>query len=502
MLLHLARILPMLMVGRNPQGKAGNSGGSQGQQGAASGAGSGGQAGGNQQGSGNRMPGNRPGSAQPGVVQPSEFYVLDPNNPNSRYTGLQIREAVTRANQYDNLQSEFHRTQNSLQRERQARVAAEQQLKAIKERENIANVVQQMTGGEAQPGQTRGQFQQQNRQQQGQQTGAPNAGGDADDDWLDSFMSDSSFQSGGQAQMRQAQNASGANDAQSASSASSWNDPRQVATMMQALIKQELAKTLTPIQQQLPQMVNQAVSQGFNQQARQENVRQSFHAGREQLADDLLNKWGVDKDRSKDILDKWALSSANYEEASRLMNNQYRTPQEQQQAQQLAEQKIAQGNMFFNAALQDGIAAAQEGQQARMQQEAQQALLTGDYVDLGDRENVNPNVWDPNQIAAENQQNLQKAMEIAETAGRLQSVAGPTGGPIQPSGFIQPGYIQPGLNQPTGNAPPEPTEPMFGDLSRQAAPAPGTVTRPQQAGRGQAQFNAQNVPEWGSYQVA
>jgi hypothetical protein len=285
--------------------------------------------------------------------------------------------------------------------------------------------------------------------------------------------------------------------------------------MMQALIKEQLDQTLTPLTQQLPQLVDNAVGQRFNQQARQDGVRQSFQAGREQLSNSLRDKYGITEERSRDILDKWALSSANYEEASNLMNAQWPDAQQQAQAEQIASQKIAQGNMFFNSALEDGMSAAQEGQQLRMQQEAQNMLLTGDYVDLGEMAQPNMNVWSPQNIAHENQRNLSKAMEVADMQGRLQAVAGPVGGPIQPSGFMQPGYIQPLGNQPTGYVPPlHNPEPMWGNQQPTQPPAPQMQPQqppvaPQQPPVAQQgpmqqvvtpQGQMVNMPQWGAYQ--
>jgi hypothetical protein len=246
--------------------------------------------------------------------------------------------------------------------------------------------------------------------------------------------------------------------------------------MMKAIIDDSLSKTLTPMQQQLPELVNAAVTERFNQQARQANVRDSFATGRQQLATDLEQKWGIDPSRSKDILDQWSLSAANYEEASRLMQGNYADDNQRAQAIRMADEKIAQGNQFFNASIQNAVQAAQDGQTTRYQQEAQQQLLSGSYADLGDLAEPNRNVWDPRQVDQMNSANLTKAMEVAETAGRLQSVAGPTGPAIQPSGFLQPGFVQPG--QPTGyNQAPPPNQPAGGQPQAQGQP-----------------------PQWGAYQ--
>lgn len=468
--------------------------------------------------------GGTPGSPQipvdapPGFIQPQEIYTLDPNNPDNRFTGVQMREAVIRAGQYDNLQSEFHRQQGELTTEREARQTAEQQLQEIREQENLTKYMQQMGYGPQQPAQPsspQGQAPNQSappaQQQPGQQPGVQGDGLGADGDFLMNYgfaPSASPGQpdgSGNPASQPGSDQAGLQNPGTQANSPQSLlNDPRQLALMMRAIIQDELSKTSTPLQQ-IPTLVGAAVDQRFNQQARQDGVRQSFQAGRQQLANDLLQKWGIEDSRSRDILDKWALSSASYEEASRLMQGQYADDNQRAQAQQVADEKIGQGNMFFNAALQDAVTAAQEGQATRMQTEAQNALLSGDYVNMGEMEQPQMNVWDPEQIAQITRANLQKGMEIAETQGRLQAVAGPIGGPQQPNGFLQPQFIQPG--QPGGyGAPLTPTQPMWTPpQGGQVPPQPQQYTpqRPApapQQGQPNVQQGQPNMPAWGAYQ--
>lgn len=476
-MLCLPQSLALLLLGRIPPTQAGSTDNLQGPGEAAPQAGGSGNAapvpGGNPQGS----PGT-PVPAPPGMIQPQEFYTLDPNNPDRRFSGVQVREAITRAGQYDNLQSEFHRQQTELTNERDARVTAERQLTEIQERERLANYMQGMGyGPQDQPsspqGQPPNQSQPQPQPQPVQQAGGQE-GVDAGDDWLANYGFQPSGQPEGANLVASNQQPGAPSAAPQSNSPQGTNDPRQLTLMMKAIIDDSLSKTLTPMQQQLPELVNAAVNQRFNQQAQQDNVKNSFRSGREQLANDLNQKWGIDPVRSKDILDKWSMSQVNYDEASRLMQGTYADENQRAQATQLADQKIAQGNMFFNAALKDGIQAGQEGQSALYQQEAQQQLLTGNYVDMGDLAEPNRNVWDPRSVDQVNTANLSKAMEIAETTGRLQAAAGPIGSPVQPSGFINPGMMNPG--QPAGYVPP---------TQQGAQPPPVPTGQPgQQAGWG------------------
>jgi len=489
----LPQNLALLLLGEIPQANAGNTGNKTGSGAAAPQAGGGGNAANGPQ---SNPPGPlpKPVPAPPGFIQPQEFYTLDENNPDQRFTGVQAREAFIRAGQYDNLQGEFHRQGTELTRERQARQTAERQLQEVQEQDRLANYMKQYGyGPQAQPSSTQGQAPNQSQPpapSPGQQPGGQGAGAGADDEWLSNY----GFQASGQPEGSGALPSQGSNAqpgstgaGPQANSPQPLNDPRQMGIMMKAIIDDSLSKTLTPMQQQIPQMVNAAVNQRFNQQAQQANVKDAFQAGRQQLSTDLTQNFGIDPNRSRDILAKWSMSQANYEEASRLHQGKYADDNQRAQALQIADQKIAQGNMFFNSALKDGLQAAQEGQTVRYQQEAQQQLLSGNYVDLGDMAEPNRNVWDPKQVDQVNSANLNKAMEIAEMTGRLQAVAGPTGPAISPSGFMQPGLIQPG--QPAGYTPQAPnTQP-------QGVPpvAPAANVPPAPPG-GQA-------PGWGAYQA-
>jgi len=413
-----------------------------------------------------------------------------------------MREAVVRAGQYDNLQGEFHRQERELSQERQGRETAERQVQEYQEQERLSNYMQQYGLGQ-QPNsptsQPQNQSQQPQQPQPGQQPGVPLVG-EVGEDWLANYGVPAAGQPDGSAglpgQGANVQPGSPGAAPQPSSAPSAMDDPRKMAIMMKAIVDDSLSKTLTPMQQQLPELVNAAVNQRFNQQSRQDNVRESFQAGRQQLSTDLNQKWGIDPNRSRDILDKWSLSQANYEEASRLMQGTYADDNQRAQATQLADGKIAQGNMFFNASLQDAMQAAQEGQATRYQQEAQQQLLSGNYVDLGDLAEPNRNVWDPQQVDSVNNANLQKAMEVAETTGRLQAVAGPIGPAIQPSGFIQPGMVQPG--QPVGYTPGvQPNQPTFNSPGPQPGPAP--IPQPRQPGQPVAAPGDQG-PGWGAFQ--
>jgi hypothetical protein len=171
-------------------------------------------------------------------------------------------------------------------------------------------------------------------------------------------------------------------------------------------------------------MVEQSVGRRFAEQQQQDGVRNQFSSARVQLSNELQQKYGITQERSRDILDKYYLSLANNEEASRLMNAQYQEPQQRADAQNLANTKLAQANMFFSSAVNDALNAAGEAQAGRQQQEARDMLMDGSYVELGDLKEPNREVYDPRQVEQVNRLNLQKAQEIADMQSRLQATAG------------------------------------------------------------------------------
>ena len=141
-------------------------------------------------------PGSAPNPvpAPPGMLQPSEIYSFGNGSNDARYTGVQMREAVIRAGQYDGLQGEFHRQEKMLQQERQARQAAEQQLNEIRQDQHLQTSLQQMgITSQAQPGLQPGQSVAQSQvpaqQATAQQAVGLDAGTGADDGWLGGFGS-------------------------------------------------------------------------------------------------------------------------------------------------------------------------------------------------------------------------------------------------------------------------------------------------------------------------
>jgi len=307
-MLCLPQSLALLLLGDLPQANPGNTGNVPGPGGVAPQAGVGGNA---ATGSGVAAQGSPPSPvpAPPGIIQPQEYYTLGPNDGDQRFTGVQMREAVVRAGQYDNLQGEFHRQERELSQERQGRETAERQVQEYQEQERLSNYMQQYGLGQ-QPNsptsQPQNQSQQPQQPQPGQQPGVPLVG-EVGEDWLANYGVPAAGQPDGSAglpgQGANVQPGSPGAAPQPSSAPSAMDDPRKMAIMMKAIVDDSLSKTLTPMQQQLPELVNAAVNQRFNQQSRQDNVRESFQAGRQQLSTDLNQKWGIDPNRSRDILD-------------------------------------------------------------------------------------------------------------------------------------------------------------------------------------------------------
>jgi len=440
MYLWLHKILPLLLAGEIPQSS--NAGAVQGAGAPGSAAnplnaGTPGAGAGVGSGPGVSTP-PEPVPAPPGVIQPTDFYQLDPNDPDSRLNGIQLREGFARVRQFDQIQSQLHRQQNELQREQTARQTAETELRELKERDRLASYMQGYGIGTpaatppGPPGQPPGQSYQ-NMPPAGQQPGVGGMPpGEAADDWLMGYgVEPKPTQPNpygtvppGQAAAYNAAPGTGTGQPPSAPGGPAVTDPRQIVDVISTLMDQKNTAFMSTLQGALPGMVENSVGRRFAAQHQQDGVRNQFSSARVQLNNEMQSKYGISPERSRDLLDKFYLSLANNEEASRLMNAQYQDPQTQADAHNLAQTKLAQANMFFSSAINDAVSAAGEANTARQQQDAREMLMTGSYAELGDLAEPNREVYDPVKIEQMNRLANLKAQEIATTQNRLQTAAG------------------------------------------------------------------------------
>jgi len=342
------------------------------------------------------------------------MYQLDPNNPESRYTGNQVVQAFGRARQYDQMQGQLHTVTTENESLRQALATSEAQRKESEERDRIATYIQELGFGQPNPAT---QPPVESFQPSGQQ---PVAGGAADDFLLE-------FGNGGNATPG---TPPGVNPAQQPGTPAApdntalLSDPRRLVSVISALTDDGNKKLLAELSNLLPRMVEDNVARRFEQQARQDRVKSQFSSARAQLSEEMLSKWGIPEERAKDILDKMYMSLASNEEASRIYNASYENTQAESQAHELARQKVAEGNQLFSSALTDAITSGYQGREQRQAQEAAEMLETGGYANLGELEQPNREIYDPAEIEKIVQQNYEKSVELAETQNRLQNTVG------------------------------------------------------------------------------
>ena len=118
---------------------------------------------------------------------------------------------------------------------------------------------------------------------------------------------------------------------------------------------------------------------------------------------------------------------ASNAEASRLLTGNYESPEAATHARETADAHMAQSNKLFSSALKEALDSGFQGREDRQQAEAQEMLETGSYAEgiLGDDLQQAPTeVYDPAEIEKILTLNNQKAVELAETADRLQNTVG------------------------------------------------------------------------------
>jgi hypothetical protein len=312
------------------------------------------------------------------------------------------------------MQGQLHTVTTENESLRQALATSEAQRKESEERDRMAAYIQELGFGQPNPAP---QPPVQSFQPAGQE---PVAGGAADD-FLLGFGNDVNPPAVAPAGVNPAQQPG--NPAATDNTAL-LSDPRRLVSVISALTDDGNKKLLAELSTLLPRMVEDNVARRFEQQARQDRVKSQFSSAKAQLSEEMLSKWGIPEERSKDILDKMYMSLAANEEASRLYNATYENPQAEAQAHDLANQKVGIGNELFSSALNDAMNSGFEGRQQRQAQEAAEMLETGGYADLGELEQPNREIYDPAEIEKIVQQNYEKSVELAETQNRLQNTVG------------------------------------------------------------------------------
>lgn len=354
--------------------------------------------------------------AKPGQISPVEFYQLDPNDPNSRMTGAQLGEVYKRNQHYNALQSSLHRTTNERDQAVQQAQALQEQLDKVQEQERFAQYVTQGQKPSIVP---------QPAAVQGQQPQVQPQEPAGVDDWLLEFGTPPN------APPNTPPNTPQAPEAQNTTA----YDPNQLIGTFNMMMQENNKKLMDQLQEHNASLVQEEVGRRMSETARQNSLRTNISTARQQLSEGMQNKFGISEERSRDIMDKMYLSMGNTEEASRLMQANYNDPVEAQNAQNLANQKLAQANQLFASALTDAVQEATSGVQQRQAQEARQMLETGSYITpefMGELASPKQETYDPVEINKRNQMNLQKAMEIGDMQQRLQVAAGgASAGPSQ-----------------------------------------------------------------------
>lgn len=368
-------------------------------------------------------------------IEDGRFYVLDASRPDEGVMGLQLREAMHRGLQVDNLTSQLHNTQNQNTTLLQRAEAAEAQLAEInRQRELTTSLTQlgfgpQQGGVQPNPGSApmpQGQgvapIPQQGtddpalallQQQWRQDDGLPGAfglpeGAPADPNAVPQGTVDpngvpqGTIQSPGQP-VTQTQNQPILN-------------PAQFAESLMPVLDRMVQQRLSGVTQQL----NSANQQGF------QNLRQEW-ANRDSISTALndsrnmrsatLQQQGLPQEQAKNILD--------LEDMSRLL---------ERQAEELitagntvaGRQKLVEAGTLQSQAITARTQAQVNFQNNQAMNTFEQQIETDPFAALGVTEpgEMANNLTDPKAIQLANDTNFNKAAELVESRARIDSTAG------------------------------------------------------------------------------
>lgn len=428
MLLGLFPVIASIMS-RNPGGQKGNS---------VSDSGVGEQAGQQDTGdqSGQQASGEKQTSptALVSPLQDAQFYALDPNDPESRVTGVQLREAVNRARQFDGLQSSHHRLQNQYE---QAQQEIEKLRNAVSEYQTASAVQRRLSeiGFDDALNQGSSYNQAAGNQMQSGVTQQPPGQGTQDgsmDDWGYEADTGEGFdmqydeygrpiigqagQSRNPAQQGQHRQA-GANNPGAPISAETL--ARNLLPVFEKLIDSKLTPALQRFEQQSQQRIQQ-LERGMQDK---EEIA-SAHAVNRNMRKSELVKLGLDDEQVTNILDYHDMSRTYERSAEELISEAQKQTDPQQRAALLnqAKEQMKHSTEFHAKAARAEAEAIANHEKLAKRQQFEANIETNPFAAVGVEEpEVDYNLKDPKEIQNQNQDAVNRAIQMAEGIARMES---------------------------------------------------------------------------------
>jgi hypothetical protein len=324
------------------------------------------------------------------VIEDTVYYAVDPNRPDERFLGTQVKEAMHRVKTLNNVTGELDRTRNALKESNTERDALRAQMDEITANMRLQKQLSEM---QVQP-QQRGTSQLSSQQQQ-----------QSDDAWL------------------LGNDLAGNPPAQIPAY---LTDPAQFRQFLQEAVSTEMDQrgmTQDGYKQQLAEY--QAGSE--EERAARDQTSRTLRQSRE-LASEGLRNIGVEETEIARILDMEQQSSLKHREAELLMSVTGVTPAERAQSFELGQLALTEAQQLLTAASTARAKAMNDWNAGKAKRDAELLLENDAYVGpimegmtTGDPDAVRE--MDGRKAAVINKTTLDKAKEIAAEQRRIREAA-------------------------------------------------------------------------------
>lgn len=350
------------------------------------------------------------GTASPQVVNvnPAVRYAFDPNNPDLTLRGAQALDAIRRGQRFDGVQSALHRTQNELQTAQQQLQTVRGELNQLKEDQRLRERLTEW-----------GVFQNQS-QNPPTPSGVP-AGDDLS--WL--------YGDQGTGPVGQGAVYPGVGGVASGTDFQGENPPTgqqggDVLARAAALFNRMLDQRLGNMDKVIADRVQAGLKEGMEavntDRARRERVQRTFDASLNQDAERLRNTFGLTDSEVGEIHDLEGAAQVLEVQATEMLMSDNEVHIEE------GRRKLTTATQYRHQASDLRADARIRHAQERAQEEAQEALESGSYLDeiypQEERDKPVEPILDPAKAKARHDEMLQRAKEIAARKRKAEASVG------------------------------------------------------------------------------
>lgn len=320
-------------------------------------------------------------------ISDTTYYMIDPNKPNERVLGTQLREALHRAKQVDNMQSNLHKTQAERDQLRDKLQNTDLELKQLQEQVRIQEQLKALGYSQAQP----------NKQV-------------SDYNNTDEYLFNEQQQQPDSQQQQQQQGVDVASP--------------DFFRKIQDMINESVGKAFEPVQQQIHSVTAEGLSDYQQERQTQDTIFRAIQQHEEQQAQDLRSMGAAETEIQR-ILDMERTATIKARAAEELLGA---TGPERDNSVSLGAIRWGEADNLRAEAMKARLAIAMAYEKTKPQAEAQQMLETGAYAEpILEGLSTDPEEarkFKQEDIDADRKEKLKRAKQLAAEQNRYMQATG------------------------------------------------------------------------------